>query len=89
MNKVYILQSLNDSSKRYIGFTSKPLALRLERHNEGLSPSTSRYNPWEIIWSCEFQDKEMALDFERYLKSGSGRAFAAKRLIPRPPKPQP
>jgi putative endonuclease len=87
MHNVYILQSLTDSTKRYIGFTSQDLSLRLSRHNEGLSPSTSRYKPWEFIWSCEFHDKEMAVDFERYLKSGSGRAFAAKRLIPCPPKP--
>jgi putative endonuclease len=32
------------------------------------------------MWYCAFPDKYKALEFEKYLKSGSGRAFAKKRL---------
>jgi hypothetical protein len=31
-------------------------------------------------WYCAFLDKFGALEFEKYLKSDSGRAFAKKRL---------
>jgi len=39
------------------------------------------YVPWELMWNCAFPDKYKALEFEEYLKSHSGRAFAAKRLL--------
>jgi predicted GIY-YIG superfamily endonuclease len=82
MYSVYILQSLDDPTKRYVGSSGVDLHIRLVRHNEGLSPSTARYRPWEIVWSCSFKHKDQAVAFENYLKSGSGRAFAAKRLLP-------
>ncbi|MDX2095626.1 MAG: GIY-YIG nuclease family protein, partial [Alphaproteobacteria bacterium] len=37
--------------------------------------------PWELVWYCAFPDKYKALEFEKYLKSHSGRAFANKRLL--------
>ncbi|NOZ69359.1 MAG: GIY-YIG nuclease family protein, partial [Deferribacteres bacterium] len=41
---------------------------------------TSKYKPWHIKTSIAFTDRKKALDFESYLKSASGRAFAKKRL---------
>ena len=38
------------------------------------------FKPWELVWYCAFPDKYRALEFEKYLKSHSGRAFAKKRL---------
>ncbi|MDA3874017.1 MAG: GIY-YIG nuclease family protein [Kiritimatiellae bacterium] len=87
MYTVYILESELNSDRHYIGFTHKQVEERLVLHNEGSTPASARYRPWEIVWSCKFLDKEQALAFESYLKSGSGRAFAAKRLLPCPPKP--
>jgi hypothetical protein len=36
--------------------------------------------PWELVTYHAFQDKFKAYDFERYLKTGSGKAFASKRF---------
>jgi predicted GIY-YIG superfamily endonuclease len=80
MFHVYILRSISNPSHIYIGFSSVDMAIRLERHNTGTTPATARYMPWEIAWHCSFPDKQKAMDFEAYLKSGSGRAFLHKRL---------
>ena len=63
----------------YTGFT-EDLELRLKSHNRGDNPHTSRYMPWRIKTAVAFTDRQKALDFEAYLKSPSGRAFAKKRL---------
>ena len=76
---VYILQSDSDSEHFYTGFT-EDLDSRLKAHNSGHSPHTSKYKPWHIKTSIAFTDRKKALDFESYLKSASGRAFAKKRL---------
>jgi len=51
-----------------------------EAHNHGNNPHTSKYKPWRIKTAIAFTDRQGALDFEAYLKSPSGRAFAKKRL---------
>jgi putative endonuclease len=47
---------------------------------EDLKIRLSKYRPWTLIWYSAFPDKLRALEFEKYLKSHSGRAFAKKRL---------
>ena len=81
MYHVYILKSDSCPRQTYIGFSSIGMEVRLHRHNEGSTPATRRYRPWSVAWYCSFPEKQEALDFEAYLKSGSGRAFAKKRLI--------
>lgn len=76
---VYILQSLSDPAHYYTGLCSD-IDARLAAHNAGQSPHTSKFKPWRLISSHYFIDQNVAVGFERYLKSGSGRAFAAKRL---------
>jgi len=76
---VYILQSEVDSEKFYTEFT-KNLENRLKDHNSGKDTHTSKYKPWRIKTAIAFTDQHKALDFERYLKTKSGRAFARKRL---------
>ena len=76
---VYILQSVNDSNHFYTGFTEN-LEQRLNEHNQGKCPHTSKFKPWQIKTSIAFTDKAKAMDFERYLKTSSVRAFAKKRL---------
>ena len=78
MQYVYLLQS-ETSEQRYVGVTSD-LKQRLANHNAGESPHTSKYAPWKLISYVAFSDSRKARTFERYLKSGSGRAFAKKRL---------
>ena len=53
---------------------------RLAKHNAGEVPHTSKFRPWRIKTYVAFTDAKQAIAFERYLKSGSGRAFAKKRL---------
>jgi predicted GIY-YIG superfamily endonuclease len=76
---VYILQSISDPERFYVGLTDD-LSLRLRKHNNGGVPHTMKHRPWKIKTAVAFTDRERAADFERYLKSASGRAFAKKRL---------
>ncbi len=76
---VYILKSLK-TGKRYIGYTDN-LQRRIEEHNVKKTVHTDKTDaPFELVWHCVFRDKYKALEFEKYLKSGSGRAFASKHL---------
>jgi len=75
----YVLESLADSSRHYIGH-SEDLRQRLKDHNCGKSPHTSRHAPWKVKFYAAFETIEFARDFEQYLKSGSGHAFAHKHL---------
>jgi predicted GIY-YIG superfamily endonuclease len=77
---VYILQSISFPAQLYYGATEH-LKQRLKDHNDGKSTHTAKYVPWKLMWYCAFPDKYQALEFEKYLKSHSGRAFAKKRLI--------
>jgi predicted GIY-YIG superfamily endonuclease len=53
---------------------------RLERHNFGAVPATKPYAPWAVKTYFAFSDESVARNFERYLKTHLGRAFAKKRL---------
>ncbi|MDP3726400.1 MAG: GIY-YIG nuclease family protein [bacterium] len=75
---VYILQSQKDKSY-YTGMT-EDVQKRLEEHNGGGSRYSSSKKPFTLIWFCAFNDKNKALSFEKYLKQGSGFAFARKHL---------
>jgi putative endonuclease len=79
MRYVYLLQSISHPDQRYIGITSD-LKQRLEYHNAGRSPHTSKHRPWRQVLALRFEDDQRAIDFERYLKTGSGRAFANRHL---------
>ena len=76
---VYILQSINFVNKYYTGLT-EDISERLLKHNEGGVKYTAPYKPWRIKTVISFTDKDKARDFEKYLKTQSGRAFAKKRL---------
>ena len=77
---VYVIRSISSRNEEYTGATAD-LRQRLLDHNAGKSAHTSKFLPWELVWYCAFPDKHRALEFERYLKSHSGRAFARKRLL--------
>ena len=76
---VYTLESLSKSDEIYTGQTQN-LKQRLREHNSGNVPHTSKFIPWQIRSATAFRRKERALTFERYLKSGSGRAFLKRHL---------
>ena len=76
---VYILQRQSAVEHFYVGLT-EDLQPRLKKYNAGEVPYTSNFIPWNIKTAIAFSDKERAVQFERYLKTASGRAFAKKRL---------
>jgi len=75
---VYILKLSNNTY--YTGVTDN-LARRVKYHNKGNVPYTRKFRPVELEGYIAFKSKTKALEFERYLKSGSGVAFRNKRLI--------
>jgi putative endonuclease len=79
MTYVYILRSIRDAERFYLGVTGD-LRARLKKHNAGEVPHTAKYLPWTIKTYIAFADEQQAFAFEKYLKSPSGRAFAKKRL---------
>lgn len=92
MHYVYLLQSSAVPSRRYVGY-AEDLRRRVADHNAGRNASTAVAIPWQVRTYLAFSTKSQALAFERYLKSGSGHAFARKRLWPAlppliPPRPR-
>lgn len=77
---VYYLHSINHPDQIYIGFTEN-IDERLKAHNEGGSTHTNKFKPWELVAYLAFPSKAIALAFEKYLKSHSGRAFASKHFL--------
>jgi len=75
----YILQSIRQPEELYRGHTAD-LKLRLAEHNSGKCRHTSKFMPWRVKFYAAFETEELAQDFERYLKSGSGHAFARRHL---------
>lgn len=79
MKYVYLLRSTSYPDKRYVGITSD-LQARVKEHNAGKSPHTSKHRPWKIVVVVRFEDDRRAEQFERYLKGGSGHAFARRHF---------
>lgn len=75
---VYILHCKNNTP--YIGCTDN-LKDRMERHNNGYVPATKSLRPVKLIAYLAFSNKYTAFNFEKYLKSGSGRAFIKKHNL--------
>jgi putative endonuclease len=76
---VYVLRNHETPAKYYTGVTSD-VATRHAEHNAGGCTHTAKHRPWSIDVVIEFADERRALAFERYLKSGSGVAFAHRHL---------
>lgn len=81
MNKlyVYVLKNRDSPPMYYTGLTSN-VARRLAEHNGESHRRTAKYAPWSLDVVIEFADERRAAAFERYLKSGSGVAFAQRHL---------
>ena len=86
MYYVYLLRSASHPEQRYVGLTGE-LRGRLVQHNSGLVRHTAKFMPWVLQGYFAFLSREQAAGFERYLKSGSGQAFANRRLWPALPGP--
>jgi len=75
---VYILICSN--SRPYVGCTDN-LKGRIGRHSKGYVPATKPLLPIKLISYFAFSNKYTAFNFEKYLKSGSGRAFIKKHKL--------
>jgi predicted GIY-YIG superfamily endonuclease len=79
LHYVYLLHSIESPEQRYVGETAN-LRNRFDDHNAGKSTHTAKFRPWRLVTYVAFADVGKARAFERYLKSGSGHAFAARHL---------
>lgn len=77
---VYLIKSITTPEKIYVGYTEN-ISVRLEEHNLGISFHTAKYKPWELVSFFAFQSQSRALEFEQYLKTGSGRIFLKRHLL--------
>ena len=75
---VYIL--LCSDQKTYVGCTSN-LQERIKRHKLGQIPATQERLPIKLLTYFALPNKYLAFNFEKYLKSGSGRAFLKKHFF--------
>jgi len=81
MFSVYVLTSLKNN-KRYVGFTSKILELRLNEHNEGKNSYSRDNRPYKLIYSELFSEGRTARRREEFFKTGNGREFLDKIIPP-------
>jgi putative endonuclease len=75
----YVLQSERFPDELYRGHSSD-LKQRLADHNAGKCPHTAKFRPWKIKFYPAFETLDLAQQFELYLKSGSGYAFANRHF---------
>ncbi len=75
---VYIL--LCGNGQFYSGF-SRNIAKRITAHSNGTVRLTKDKLPVKLVHVSLFETAQKAYDFERYLKSGSGRAFMKNHLV--------
>lgn len=75
---VYVLECAD--KKLYTGCTEN-LNERIERHSKGQVPATVNRLPIQLIAYIVFKNKYKAFEFEKYLKTGSGRAFIHKHYL--------
>ncbi|HWP61275.1 MAG TPA: GIY-YIG nuclease family protein [Candidatus Paceibacterota bacterium] len=79
---VYILKSLS-FPKTYVGSTTD-FERRIKEHNSGKHPYTSRFLPWDVVYTETFAELGDARRREKYLKSAAGRRFIQRQnIIPR------
>ena len=76
---VYLIRSIDLPAVTYVGYTTN-MKERLATHNSGGSIHTQKNRPWELVMCSAFKNMDCAKQFEKYLKSQSGRAFAKKRF---------
>lgn len=76
---VYLIRSELDPGRKYVGLT-EDFERRLSEHNGGKVTATYKFRPWKCEVQVWFDEPEKAEQFERYLKSGSGRAFSSRHF---------
>jgi len=76
---VYLIKSKKFPEQLYIGYTAV-LKKRLTEHNQGLTFSTKRYKPWELIYYEACLEEDDAKRREKYFKTTQGKRLLKTRL---------
>ncbi|MES2780894.1 MAG: GIY-YIG nuclease family protein [Bacteroidota bacterium] len=77
---VYVIQSIADPQKLYVGQTQN-IENRIAEHNSGKSKYTQTWRPWKVIYQEQFENRADARKREVYLKSTAGKNFLRKIKI--------
>ncbi|MFV1917461.1 MAG: GIY-YIG nuclease family protein [Patescibacteria group bacterium] len=75
---VYIIKLANGSY--YVGRTDN-FERRFREHYKGQQRTTRNFLPVKLITVVNFTNKDLAIKFEKYLKTGSGIAFRNRHLV--------
>lgn len=78
---MYYTYLLKLSNNDYYAGSTKDIKERLDNHQSGTVQYASKFRPIKLVWCGIFTNKKLALNFEKYLKSSSGKAFRNKHLI--------
>ncbi len=76
---MHYIYSLKCKDGYYVGCTDN-ITGRVDRHQKGNIPATADRLPVILEFYFAVEDKYKAFKFEKYLKSGSGRAFINKHF---------
>jgi putative endonuclease len=79
MQIVYLIRIRQNPNRVYVGLCGN-MKNRLAEHNAGECKTTAGARPWEVDIAVYFRDQQKAHAFERYLKTGSGRAFSKRHF---------
>ena len=75
---LYILRSIK-VCKYYVGISKNPQR-RLEYHNTIEKGFTSRYRPWEVVFTNKFKTKAEAMAAEKKVKGWKSRIMIEKLI---------
>lgn len=76
---MYYVYSLKCKDVYYVGCTDN-LRDKTERHQNGYVHATKNRLPVVLDFYIAFKNKYKAFNFEKYLKTGSGRTFIKKHF---------
>ena len=76
----YVYGLLLSNNDVYKGCTNE-LEERLKQHAAGKVECTMKYLPFKFLFAIAIQDRIKAFKLEKYLKTGSGRAFIKKHFL--------
>ena len=72
---VYVLQSVPQPARQFVESAAN-VPMRIAAHNAGHSPLTASCRPWRLVAVVQFGTEGEATRFEKFLKTGAGRALA-------------
>ena len=82
---VYVLQSVAQPSRQFVESAAN-VPMRLAAHNSGHSPLTASCRPWRLVAVVQFGTETEATRFEKFLKTGAGRALARDYFLRADPR---